>query len=1224
MKKNLMATRILAVFLTVLCLAPRAMSAPSLKALIVTGQNNHNWPVSSPVIKIMLEDTGLFAVDTAISPKEGQDMSGFTPKFADYSVVVLDYTGDNWPEAARKAFVDYVSNGGGVVVVHAADNAFPDWPEYNEIIGLGGWGNRDEKSGPYLRWIDGKAVQVTEPGPGGGHGKNQPYQIINRAPDHPIIKGLPEKWMHGSDELYHLLRGPGKNLTVLATGYSAKEANGTGNDEPLLFTIQYGKGRVFHTALGHAGDTGENSPALQCAGFITTLQRGAEWAATGEVTQAVPDDFPAPDAVSLRVSYRRATPDSLFALLPQIRAYKFNDSLEPLVAFENACRATTKAGASVAPIEDALLDVLNSGASADAKRWACKVLSLYASDKSLPALAKMFGDRQSADTARLVLQRMPGKAADQVLLEALKTAQGPVAAGIAQTLGARKAAGAAPSLALLLANADLGVVIAAAGALADIGASDPLVTALSTAAPETKAAIEDALLRCAQQLAAGNKQEEARHLYELLNHPDRSEAVRGAVLEGIIATADNKAKWITICLNGDARSKQIALRAVRAAKEPQLLQAIAATEGLDGPTQARLLTALADTKDRSLTPALVNALNSKDDEVRSAAVAALGRIGGSEALMPVASMAGACGEPVLSAARAALRAMPGVADDIAACIDTAPGAVQLELVRAAGARGDAGAAPALIRLAKSGTDEARAAALAALGEAAPPTALPDMVVLLAAAGNDEARAAAAKAVAAVAAKAEPGEARTGALIDALKKSGDPGEKAALCRAMGAVADDSALAVLGETANSGDGPAAMAAAEAMAAWPTPAPLDQVRALAKSATGDTATAALRGMMRLLGLKSDRPREETVGMYAEALAAVKTPEDQATVIEGLGQTGDAAALPMIYDALNSGQDAVAEAAVAALGAWPDATPTEKLAPLARDKNSPRQITALRGYVRLIGLEAARPMDDTVALYREAMALAANPDEQKRIMSALGRTQNVGGLLLASEYLNDPNLGEEAAAAVVGIAKSLAGTNPEEVKTVMQLVAASSKNESVKQQSGQVMEQAAKFEDYLTVWQVSGPYTVAGKKGEELFDMPFAPEQEGVPAEWKRMPVGTNADMPYVAEIDKAVGAGNDRAAYLRSFVHADSDTGALLELGSDDGAKVWINGQQVFAVNVVRPAKPASDSVKVQLKAGWNTILMKITQSAGQWAACARLRTADGAGPLTGLKFAATPQK
>ena len=276
-----------------LALAICAHAAP-IKVLLIDGQNNHAWATTSPEIKKILEEPGLFTVDVATSPKQGEDMNGFVPKFADYQVVVSNYNGALWSPAAQEAFEKYVGGGGGFVPVHAANNSFPEWKAYNEMIGLGGWGGRNEKSGPLLRLRDGKWTADTTPGNGGHHGQQHPFLMVTRAADHPIMAGLPAKWMHGQDELYDTLRGPAQNVTVLASAMSSKEKGGNGEDEPLLMTINYGKGRVFHTALGHGME------AIKCQGFATTLQRGVEWAATGKVTQKVPGNFPTEAAVSAR------------------------------------------------------------------------------------------------------------------------------------------------------------------------------------------------------------------------------------------------------------------------------------------------------------------------------------------------------------------------------------------------------------------------------------------------------------------------------------------------------------------------------------------------------------------------------------------------------------------------------------------------------------------------------------------------------------------------------------------------------------------------------------------------------------------------------------------------------------------------------------------------------------------------------------------------------------
>ncbi len=265
------------------------------RALIVDGQSNHRiWPTTTQYLKSYLEETGLFTVAVATTPQRGEPMDGYRPAFFDYDLVVSNYNGEPWPAATMGDFERFVSNGGAFVSVHAANNAFPEWGAYNEMIGIGGWGDRSERHGPYLRLRGSEFVPDHAPGIGGSHGTRHEFAIDLRDSDHPITRGLPLSWMHANDELYDRLRGPAQNLRVLASAFSTVGTEGTGEHEPILMAISYGDGRVFHTTLGHA------LVSQRCVGFITTFQRGAEWAVTGEVSQPVPEDFPTATGTSVR------------------------------------------------------------------------------------------------------------------------------------------------------------------------------------------------------------------------------------------------------------------------------------------------------------------------------------------------------------------------------------------------------------------------------------------------------------------------------------------------------------------------------------------------------------------------------------------------------------------------------------------------------------------------------------------------------------------------------------------------------------------------------------------------------------------------------------------------------------------------------------------------------------------------------------------------------------
>lgn len=272
--------------------ATDATAAEKLRALIVDGRNNHDWRTTTTILKADLEQSGRFQVDVATTPATGAPDSAwddFRPAFANYDVVVANYNAEPWPQPVREALEAYVRGGGGLVIVHAANNAFPDWPAYNEMIGLG-WRGAD--FGDRITIDDANQVVRTPKGegPGAGHGARHAYKVVVLAPEHPITKGMPSAWLHAVDELYHGQRGPANNMEILAFAHSDKAQGGTGANEPLVWVIPFGEGRVFTNVMGHVG--GGDARAAQGADFRSLLQRGAEWAATGAVTIPVPKDFP--------------------------------------------------------------------------------------------------------------------------------------------------------------------------------------------------------------------------------------------------------------------------------------------------------------------------------------------------------------------------------------------------------------------------------------------------------------------------------------------------------------------------------------------------------------------------------------------------------------------------------------------------------------------------------------------------------------------------------------------------------------------------------------------------------------------------------------------------------------------------------------------------------------------------------------------------------------------
>jgi hypothetical protein len=278
-----------------------------IRVLIIDGVNNHDWERTTAATRATLEHSGRFVVEVSTSPTRDasrEEWAAWRPRFADYDVVVSNFNDDCrqeggceslWSASTKEDLEKFVREGGGFVAVHAADNHDANWLAYNEMIGVGGWGGRQAGvHGSILRKVEGE-WEASSPNEGGSgaHGRRREFLIIHDQPEHPILAGLPPRWMHAEDELYASLRGPAVGVEVLAHARSLL----TNEDEPMIMLIEYGEGTVFHLPLGHyAGDAEPPGASLLCVGFQTILARGTEFAATGQVTIGVPESFPGPDA----------------------------------------------------------------------------------------------------------------------------------------------------------------------------------------------------------------------------------------------------------------------------------------------------------------------------------------------------------------------------------------------------------------------------------------------------------------------------------------------------------------------------------------------------------------------------------------------------------------------------------------------------------------------------------------------------------------------------------------------------------------------------------------------------------------------------------------------------------------------------------------------------------------------------------------------------------------
>ena len=554
----------------------------------------------------------------------------------------------------------------------------------------------------------------------------------------------------------------------------------------------------------------------------------------------------------------------------------------------------------------------------------------------------------------------------------------------------------------------------------------------------------------------------------------------------------------------------------------------------------------------------------------------------------------------------------GVTKRLAAEMPNLPPDAQVLLIGALASRGDTDAGEAVVKAAASASAKVRAAAVGALAEIGDASSVPLLARAAAAAKTDEEKQA--------------------ALLSLRRLKGDGVDEAVTKSMAAATGHDRAQLIEVLLARSAAGAVPAILKEAGSAD------EAVRKAAFRALGMLAKARdLPALVDLLvGLKGDAGRDDAertvievarklqnasarAGAPLAALAKATGAEAKGSLLRVLRGIAGAKALAAVKAAVKDSAAGIQDAAIRALADWPDASAVAPLMEVFRSTESTvHRVVALRGCVRLLGLPGGLSPADTVKAYGDLMALAKRPEDKKLVLAGLAKVAHSGALAVAESCMTDPAIRAEATLAVLGIAKAVMGSAPDAAKAAATKLAEAG-DANVKKQARQILAALAKHKDYIMGWQVAGVYAEPRKKYQQLFATAFPPEKPNAKVAWRPLPVVTRKGS---AIIHNLLGQWNKEqcVAYVRTWIESDKAQAARLLLGTDDATKVWLNGKRIHQVNTGRACVPDQDGINVQLKKGWNTLLVKVIQNIGPWEFCARIVARDGS-RLPNLRIDAT---
>jgi HEAT repeat protein len=438
-------------------------------------------------------------------------------------------------------------------------------------------------------------------------------------------------------------------------------------------------------------------------------------------------------------------------------------------------------------------------------------------------------------------------------------------------------------------------------------------------------------------------------------------------------------------------------------------------------------------------------------------------------------------------------------------------------------------------------------------------------------------------------------------ILAYLKQAETTEKVQLLLALGKRSDTAAAPMLLQYASAQEETIRLAALESLrrlAVADTLLPLLDLIVTSKS--DSDRNAALKALVAVC--QSSPDKEQTSSRVIEAVNRMPASERRYALPLLLELASPTALTEMLKSAQDSDTQLVRES-IRLLTQWPNAAPAEKLFEITRTNSDPSLRTlALRGGITVAGREP--DPSSRLALIQQGLSLAVRTEEKKLALSQLGRIPQSEALEMSLQYLEDPDLVNEAGFAAVSIAESLADTNPQLANKVSAEVLTHSKLPAIVKRAWALRLKPAAGGSFIRDWLVCGPYRRKGVVGAiAVFDLAFGPEKKGEEVKWYAAPAGDTINLMGCFPNQ------SDCAAYLKTEVIAPEATDAILLMGSDDGIKAWLNGVEVHSKNVDRGQIVDQDMAPIKLKQGSNKLMLKITQGGGGWSACARIVSPDG---------------